>query len=218
MKVSNAMILMNQVPRIPHRLLYPIGLLALTYLGVMSPAFADEYLVKNPGFEEASSEGLDHWIFYVSGQDSGGEESALQSSYHQDSEHVKSGDYSLHIVSGGPSFTGVYQNVRDLEPGAEYTLSVWARTEMENQKVSMALFSPQTGQQDGGRRSHRSLRQSKQLDLEPSGEWQEFSTTFTVPTENAETIRVDLRSIPDAIGGVPAEVWFDDVVLKKTSP
>jgi len=185
-------------------------LLAFSLLWGIPNSLADNNLVVNPGFEDSGVEGAEGWTFYITSPDGDGE-AATGGSGQQDAEQAHTGQYSQHIISEGPSWAGVYQMVSNLEPEAMYKLTVWARTERDKQMVTMRVISPKQKQDTEGT-IDRQFGRDTRLPVEPTGAWQEFSTTLVIPS-GVEVLRLDLRCRPRA--GDPAEVWFDDVSFER---
>jgi len=197
---------------IPHRAGLAFFLVVCALLWRPTVASAEEHYIMNPGFEEAGAEELDGWKFYLTSPEG---EPLTQGSASQNSEHRNTGGHSVKIIGEGPSWAGVYQIIKDLEPGAEYKLTLWAKANLAKQSatVSVLFMSHEARQEDNqgkrlGRMTHRFP-----LKIEPTGAWQEFSTTFTVPSEASDQARLDLRCMPK--GQEPAVVWYDDISLQK---
>jgi len=175
----------------------------------LSSASAQDDLVMNPGFEEPGVEGAHQWTFYLTAPEDAGDKANTQGRVKQDAENPHSGEYSLHIEGDGPSWAGVYQVVEGLQPGAEYKLTAWARANSSNQRATVSvLFRMQDDDKRGS--AHR-----LNINPDPSGDWQEFTSTFTLPQESLPVIRLDLRCMPR--GGDTAEIWFDDISLEQVS-
>jgi len=162
-------------------------------------------LITDPGFEELASPGLPSACYARPGDDRG-------ATYFLDTRDFSEGTHSLRIITPRENKSLAIRFFPiTVKAGASYTISLWAKSDPEqriktvtNTKKERLYEKTETPQY-----VEIMLGDFKKARFEPDGEWREYMTFLTIPTDTLAHFKTNL------ILKMPGQgvAWFDRVTV-----